>query len=51
MRSIARFFTTVADQPCGLLLQGEAGIGKTTLWLSAMQQARAQGRVLKASAY
>lgn len=52
MRSIARFFATVAEQPCGLLLQGEAGIGKTTLWLAAMQQARAQGfHVLSARAW
>lgn len=52
MRSIAQFFSAIEAQPAGLLLDGEAGIGKTTLWLAALQQARAQGfRVLSARAW
>ena len=52
MRSIAEFFTAVGEQPSGLLLEGEAGIGKTTLWLAALQQARAHGfHVLSARAW
>ncbi|MDT5017477.1 MAG: hypothetical protein QOD39_3637 [Mycobacterium sp.] len=52
MRSIARFFASVSQQTTGLLLEGEAGIGKTTLWLAALQQARAQGfHVLSARAW
>ncbi len=52
MRSIAQFFASVADRPSALLLQGEAGIGKTTLWLAALQHARAEGfHVLSARAW
>ena len=52
MRSIAQFFSAAATQPAGLLLEGEAGIGKTTLWLAALQQARTQGfHVLSARAW
>ena len=52
LRSIAQLFSTIGQQPSGLLLEGEAGIGKTTLWLAALQQARAQGfRVLSARAW
>jgi DNA-binding NarL/FixJ family response regulator len=52
MRSIARFFSALNEQPSGLILEGEAGIGKTTLWLAALQQARAQGfHVLSARAW
>ncbi len=52
MRSIARLFGAVPEQPSALLLEGEAGIGKTTLWLAALQQARARGfHVLSARAW
>ena len=52
LRSIAQLFSTIGEQPSGLLLEGEAGIGKTTLWLAALEQARAQGfRVLSARAW
>ena len=38
-------------RPTGLLMQGDAGVGKTTLWLAALEQARARGwRVLSARA-
>jgi DNA-binding CsgD family transcriptional regulator len=52
LRSIAQFFAAVQDQPSGLLLEGAAGIGKTTLWLAALKQARRQGfHVLSARAW
>ena len=39
-------------RPTGLLMQGDAGVGKTTLWLAALEQARARGwRVLSARAW
>jgi predicted ATPase len=42
-RAIADFVAAANDQPAGLLVEGEAGIGKTTLWLAALEQARARG--------
>jgi MoxR-like ATPase len=43
---------SVNDQPTGLLVEGEAGIGKTTLWLAALEQAHHRGfHVLSAHAW
>ena len=42
-RSVANFLTSASANPAGLLIEGEAGIGKTTLWLSAVDQARDRG--------
>jgi len=42
-RAIADFVAAANHQPAGLLVEGEAGIGKTTLWLAALEQARARG--------
>jgi DNA-binding CsgD family transcriptional regulator len=42
-RAIADFLGSVNDRPKGLLVEGEAGIGKTTLWLAALEQARLRG--------
>ena len=39
-RAVADFLTSASDRPAGLLLEGDAGIGKTTLWLTAIEQAR-----------
>jgi DNA-binding CsgD family transcriptional regulator len=51
-RAIADFLASVTDQPTGLLVEGEAGIGKTTLWLAALEQARRRGfQVLSARAW
>jgi DNA-binding CsgD family transcriptional regulator/nucleoside-triphosphatase THEP1 len=51
-RAIADFLGSVNDQPAGLLVEGEAGIGKTTLWLAALEQARQRGfHVLSARAW
>jgi DNA-binding CsgD family transcriptional regulator len=46
-RTITRFLDSLAAQPQALVLEGEPGIGKTTLWLAALDQARQRGfRVL-----
>src|SRR6266480_3166682 len=47
LRATARFLDSLAGQPQALVLEGEPGIGKTTLWLAAVEQARQRGfRVL-----
>ncbi|HEX7825392.1 MAG TPA: ATP-binding protein, partial [Mycobacterium sp.] len=47
--AIAEFLTTVESGQAGLIVEGEAGIGKTNLWLDAVDQARTRGfRVLTA---
>lgn len=46
-RAIDNFLDATGVVPSGLVLEGEAGIGKTTLWLSAIDNARTRGfRVL-----
>ena len=48
---VARFVDAVAAAPAALLLEGEPGIGKTTLWRSAQAAAGDRGhRVLAATA-
>jgi DNA-binding CsgD family transcriptional regulator len=45
----AQFLDRVPHGPVGLLLEGEPGIGKTTIWRDLVRQARARGhRVLQA---
>src|SRR5215469_5744412 len=45
--AITRFLDSLAARPEILVLEGEPGIGKTTLWLAAVEQARQRGfRVL-----
>ncbi|HEV7422519.1 MAG TPA: AAA family ATPase [Mycobacterium sp.] len=47
--AVADLLTAAESGPAGLIIEGEAGIGKTTLWLDALEQARARGfRVLSA---
>ena len=41
--AIARFTEQVPDGPVGLLIEGEAGIGKTTIVLEAIRRAREAG--------
>jgi DNA-binding NarL/FixJ family response regulator len=41
--AIARFLTSAKTRPSGLIIEGEAGIGKTTRWLAAVEQAPEQG--------
>ena len=50
-RMIAGFLASATSEPSALLIEGEPGIGKTTLWLAALEQARDKGfRVLSARA-
>ncbi|WP_197373284.1 helix-turn-helix transcriptional regulator [Mycolicibacterium baixiangningiae] len=49
--AVAEFLAAIAQGPAGLLLEGEAGIGKTRLWLTAVEEAHQRGyRVLSARA-
>ncbi|MGV0795214.1 helix-turn-helix transcriptional regulator [Mycolicibacterium sp. XJ1819] len=51
MAQVAKLLTSAATQPSGLVIAGEAGIGKTTIWLKAVERAAAEGfRVLSARA-
>lgn len=46
---VAGFLTSAASRPTGLIIEGQAGIGKTTLWWSLLREARDRGfRVLTA---
>jgi DNA-binding CsgD family transcriptional regulator len=48
-QSIVDFLASAQVHPLGLILEGEAGIGKTTQWLAAAEEARERGfRVLSA---
>lgn len=50
-KAVDALLTNAAARPCALVVAGEAGIGKTTLWNAAIEQARAAGfRVLAARA-
>lgn len=40
MRAVTIFLDQAGTAPSGLFLEGEAGIGKTTVWLTALAQAR-----------
>ena len=50
-RVVSGFLASACAAPSALLIEGEPGIGKTTLWLAAVEQARDKGfRVLSARA-
>ncbi|HEX2284461.1 MAG TPA: AAA family ATPase, partial [Mycobacterium sp.] len=42
-RAVSEFLLSAGRQPSALVIEGEAGIGKTTLWLGAAAQARDRG--------
>jgi DNA-binding CsgD family transcriptional regulator len=42
-RQISDVLDKVAGRPAALIIEGDAGIGKTTLWLDALERARAKG--------
>jgi hypothetical protein len=42
-RAVADFLTAAAIEPAALVMEGEPGIGKTTLWLHAVEEARERG--------
>ncbi len=46
LAEVARFIESVPAGPCALLFGGEAGIGKTALWLEAVGAARGSGIVV-----
>jgi predicted ATP-dependent serine protease len=47
LASVQAFIGRPASGPAALVLEGEAGIGKSTLWLAGVEHARALGlRVL-----
>lgn len=47
--AVAALLDSVVLRPCALVVSGEPGMGKTTLWFSALEQARGRGlRVLSA---
>lgn len=47
--AVARFLERVPNGPVGLVIEGEPGIGKTTVWLEAVRVASERGfRVLQA---
>jgi predicted ATPase len=41
--SVHTFIDDVRDGPAALVLEGEAGIGKSTLWLAGVEHACALG--------
>ena len=42
-RALSEFFERSSAEPCALVVEGEAGIGKTTFWQAACAHARANG--------
>ena len=51
LAEVRRFLGAVPSGPCALIVEGSAGIGKTTIWLEAVSAAREMGhRVLAARA-
>jgi DNA-binding NarL/FixJ family response regulator len=42
-QALSEFLDSAAGAPSALLVDGEAGIGKTTLWLAALERARDRG--------
>jgi predicted ATP-dependent serine protease len=49
LEEVQGFLGRVAVGPCALLIEGEPGIGKTTLWLQAVRAGESRGyRVLQA---
>jgi ATP/maltotriose-dependent transcriptional regulator MalT len=43
IRAVNDFLSAAQRQPCGLSIEGEPGIGKTTLWLGGVDEARRRG--------
>jgi DNA-binding CsgD family transcriptional regulator len=37
---VDRFLDVLSERPCALVLEGDAGIGKTTVWRAAVERAR-----------
>ncbi len=49
LASVRDFVARVSDGPAALVLEGEAGVGKTTLWVAGIAEAAEHGmRILEA---
>ncbi len=49
LAALHAFFDTAGEGPAAVVLEGEAGIGKTTIWQAGVEAARERGlRVLTA---
>ena len=48
-QAVVDFLGAVPVAPSALVIEGEAGIGKTTLWLDTLARARERGFVVLAS--
>jgi DNA-binding CsgD family transcriptional regulator len=48
-QAVVDFLGAVPEAPCALVIEGDPGIGKTTLWLEAVDRAREHGFVVLAS--
>ncbi len=46
MEAVRAFVDALGDGPRGLLIEGEAGIGKTAIWRAALAEAEARGCVV-----
>ena len=46
LASIGEFLTRAVDAPAGLLLEGQAGVGKTTLWAAGLADAIKRGMLV-----
>jgi predicted ATP-dependent serine protease len=42
-RAVDEFLASVQSEPSALVIEGEAGIGKTTVWLAALERAQDAG--------
>src|SRR5580658_1723855 len=48
-QAVVEFLNAVTGAPSALVVEGDAGIGKTTLWLDTLGRARERGFVVLAS--
>jgi DNA-binding CsgD family transcriptional regulator len=48
-QAVVDFLSAVPEAPSALVIEGDAGIGKTTLWLNTLDRARERGFVVLAS--
>jgi DNA-binding CsgD family transcriptional regulator len=48
-QTVVGFLNAVPEAPSALVIEGDAGIGKTTLWLDTLDRARERGFVVLAS--
>jgi predicted ATPase len=46
LRTISDFLARMSTDSCALVMKGSAGIGKTTLWLAGVAEARERGRTV-----